>query len=184
MSKTRKETRPGRTKHYAVSEELHRPLKLFGWALIVTGIFLHTLNLALYWTDFAFAGGILLLWIDVQKRRELPASVVDENEIIRQKLWAQEEPLLGVCWGCLNALAVTQFPVFLNYYKARNVIRNLLFLALFVCLVWLMVIQIRRDFGRSSKQTQEEVESVRIIRDSARRKREHRKARRNAKKPS
>lgn len=108
--------------------------------------------------------------------------MVDERELIRQKLWKQEEPLLGITWGCLLVLAVTQFSFFWNHYRVRNGIRNGIFLILLFCLIWLMVIQIRRDFGKSSKQTQEEIDSLRTIRESAGHHRQARKARRAKKK--
>lgn len=108
--------------------------------------------------------------------------MVDERELIRQKFWKQEEPLLGITWGCLLVLAVTQFSFFWNHYRVRSGIRNGIFLILLFCLIWLMVIQIRRDFGRSSKQTQEEIDSLRTIRESAGHHRQVRKARRAKKK--
>lgn len=164
-------------------EEVRRPLKIFGWAIIMVGFFCWTLHTARYWTDFSFAIGTLLLWIDVRKKRKLPESN-DIGDIYRRKIWKQEQPLLMITAVSMTILAVTQFPFMYNYYSVRNIIRNLVFLALMVCLVWLVILLIRRDFGKASRATRRERKAFRQIHDGAKMKHENRKKEKEQKRKS
>lgn len=153
-------------------EKVKQPLKVFGWAAVLIGLFCWTMHTARYWTDFAYALGAMLFWLNVKKERKTPEISDDIGDYYRRKIWKQEQPLLLASMIGLLLLAVTQFPFFYTYYKARNVVRNLIFLELGVCMVWLVVLLIRRDFGRASKRTQMERETLHQIHEGAKQKRE------------
>lgn len=159
-------------------KEWKRPLKIFGWAVIILGIFLYSNHLALYWSDFAFAVGIFLIWFDIHKQRKEPHDERDSTIPYRQAIWKQEDPLLIVLMSGLMILAVTNFPFFLHYFQIRTIIRNVIFLIFGVCLIWLVVLAFRRDFGKASKRTQAERETIRQIHKGAKQKHMERKKKR------
>lgn len=144
-------------------EELRRPLKVFGWAVIITGIFLHTINLAMYFADAAFAVGVFLLWLDVYFKRKNPKEDPEPDELYRQKIWKQEQPLLMIVAVGFVCLAITNIPFMYSHYTVRNILRNLIFLVVGICFIWLMVLLIRRDFGKASRTTQREKETLHAI---------------------
>lgn len=161
-------------------EELRRPLKIFGWALVFVALMCWTMHTARYWTDFALAGALLLFWFDVRDKRK-KISYDSSGDYYRGKIWKQEQPLCMVTFVCMVILGITQFPFMYNYYTVRNIIRNLVFTAVLICFVWLVVLLIRRDFGKASRTTQREKEAFRQIRDGARRKRAERKKKKEIK---
>lgn len=144
-------------------EELRRPLKVFGWAVIITGIFLHSVHLALYFTDAAFAVGLFLLWLDVYFKRKNAKDATAQDEIYRQRIWKQEQPLLMIITVGFICLAISNIPVMYQHYLARNIIRNLVFFVIGICFIWLLVLLIRREFGKASRTTQKEKETLHQI---------------------
>lgn len=151
----------------------------FGWAAIIFGIMLHSYSVPLYWTDFVFGAGIFCFWFAVRKQRKAienqfgsPTPV--DREYYLLKIFKQEEPLYLVLIIAILALAIVNLPFMYNYFRLRNTLRSLIFLVILVCFVWLLVLLVRRRFGRASETTAREKEAFSQIHEGAQRNRKNR----------
>lgn len=159
----------------------------FGWAAIVFGIVLHSSSVPLYWTDFVFGAGIFFFWFAVHQQKKTmegqfgsPTPVDREYYLLR--ILKQEEPLYMVLMVSILALAIVNLPFMYHYFRLRNTLRSLIFLVILVCFLWLLILFIRRRFGRASETTAREKQAFSQIHEGALRKRNARKARKTQKK--
>lgn len=159
----------------------------FGWAAVVLGIMLHSYSIPLYWTDFAFGTGIFFFWFAVhQQRKNMESQFGSPTPMDREyyllKILKQEEPLYMVLIVAILTLAIVNLPFMYNHFRLRNSLRSLIFMVILVCFLWLLVLLIRRRFGRASETTAREKEAFSQIHEGAQRNRKNRKERKAQKK--